>query len=714
MGRTYDERLIIQNLHKKGGLLGRLFLCLIFQNTRIMSSLFPSPTYFLIIITAGEIITDDSVTLKRSINVRNFILIFIIQGLCLTLSCKAQKDKHSSESRRAIKLFEEARGKYEYSKNEEAEKLLQQAIKEDNDFFEAHMMLANVLDDLGKNQDAIQHYKKAIEIQPDRFPPNYYNLAKDEMLTGAYSDAIIHLEKFFSYPKIHPETRKKAEKLLANARFADNAVKNPVEFEPRNLGKNVNSIYDEYYPALTSDEKKLIYTRRRPADKLSDVFGSKFEEDLYISSLSENIWSPSHPMPTPLNTHGNEGAHCVSPDGKNIFFVGCQRPEGLGSCDIYLSSQSGESWSVPVNLKTVNSESWDTQPTISANGNELIFISKRSGGLGGGDLWISRKDKSGEWMMPENMGNILNTPNEEAGPFLHPDGITLFFSSAGHPGMGGQDLYYSRRNPDGSWGKPVNLGYPINTVSDEERLSINAPGTHAYYSSTRPGGMGGKDIYMFDLPASLRPKPVTYLHGIITDIRDGKPVKAGIQVVDLATKELKGSAISDRVTGEYLVCLPSGGQYALNISAQGYLFYSGNYDLRKNPNPNENFEADVSLIPIRAGTPVVLQNIFFNTASWDLLPESETELDKLAEFIRSNPGIHMEISGHTDNQGKDQDNLTLSLKRAESVVNYLITKGIDKKYLLAKGYGESKPVAGNETEEGRRQNRRTEFVIFDK
>jgi outer membrane protein OmpA-like peptidoglycan-associated protein len=280
--------------------------------------------------------------------------------------------------------------------------------------------------------------------------------------------------------------------------------------------------------------------------------------------------------------------------------------------------------------------------------------------------------------------------------------------------MGGQDLYYSKRNSDGSWGVPVNLGYPINTGSEEEHLVVNAEGDKAYFSSGRPGGKGGKDIYMFELPESLRPRPVTYLSGTITDRVSGKPISASINIIDLSDGKTKAISISDKVSGQYMVCLPSGGSYALNVSSAGYLFYSGNYNLEHRLKPDGQFRADISLSPVQAGSSMILRNIFFKSGSWELLAESETELRELNDFLMLNKDLRIEIGGHTDNQGNDQDNLNLSLKRAEAVVNYLKSKGVEGVRLQAKGYGETKPVSDNSTEEGRQKNRRTEFLILEK
>jgi outer membrane protein OmpA-like peptidoglycan-associated protein len=241
---------------------------------------------------------------------------------------------------------------------------------------------------------------------------------------------------------------------------------------------------------------------------------------------------------------------------------------------------------------------------------------------------------------------------------------------------------------------------------------VNAQGNRAYYSSARPGGMGGKDLYYFELPATIRPKPVTYLKGIISSESDGKPLQAQVAVIDLNTGTQSAATISDKVNGEFLVCIPSGSSYALNVSAAGHLFYSGNYTLGPELGPEDRFEANIRLSPIVAGKPIVLKNIFFESGSSTLLPTSMAELDKLREFLEKNPTTNIEIAGHTDNVGSDVDNLKLSQARAQSVVDFLSARGIAPARLTAKGYGESKPLADNATPEGRTLNRRTEFSIL--
>ncbi len=647
-------------------------------------------------------------------NLRLFQKITYILSILICTSAYAQPQKYSSTNRKAINWFEEAKSNYEYKKDEDAYKILKKVVEEDPQFFEAWMLLADVSEILKKPEESIDAFKKAIVIQPQRFPPIYYNLAGVEMQLDQYEDAISNLEKFLLFPKISPEMRKKGERRLGNAKFAMVAIKTPVPFNPINMGEMINSVHSEYHPSLTVDEQTLIFTRMRPADAETEN-GSKVEEDFYFSIKDKNDWKPAISLGPPINTHSNEGAHSISPDGRYFFYTGCERKEGYGSCDLYVSEKQGNKWAAPVNFgPIVNSEKWDAQPTISADGQTLIFVSGRPGGKGLADLWVSQKAANGQWQTPQNIGDSLNTDLDEYGPFLHPDGKTLYFTSSGHPGMGGKDIFYSKKKADGKWSKPVNIGYPINTKADEVHMVVSADGKKGYFSSDREGGFGKRDLYYFDLYEGAQPQPVTFLRGKVRDKKTAAFMQAAFEIIDLSTGETRALSRSDKQSGEFLVSLPAGSNYALNVSAPGYLFYSENYKLGKSLKPTDVFEVDIQLNPIETGQSIVLKNIFFETGSFGLKNESQVELNKLVEFLSKNPTLVIEIGGHTDNVGNDQANMLLSENRAKSVVDFLVAKGIVTNRLQAKGYGETIPKGDNTTEKGREENRRTEFRIVKK
>ena len=621
--------------------------------------------------------------------------------------------EYSTTNKKAIRLFEEGLENYQFKKNDVAFTYLQKAIAEAPEFYEAQLTFADLCLDMNNFQEARKAYAAAARIKPDRFPPLYLRWAQADIAQLAFSDAAKHLDQFLAYPKISEENRKKANRLLRNARFAEIAILNPVEFSPENLGPEVNSIHNEYHPSITVDEQTLIYTRMRPSDGLTDNGGSKVEEDFFISTKEDGKWRNAIPAAAPLNSHGNEGAHSLSPDGRTIFFTACERPGGIGSCDLYVSERRGNAWSVPVNLgDAVNSATWDAQPTVSADGQTLVFVSRRSGGKGMSDLWCAERQANGIWGQAVNLGDSLNTDQDESGPFLHPDGQSLYFSSAGHPGMGGRDFFVSRKGADGKWGAPVNLGFPINTVSDESHMIISADGAFGYFSSDRPGGIGQKDIYRFALNESVRPAAVTFMKGIVQNGRKGAKLEARFEVIDVNSGKIMAIRTSDLHTGSFLVSLPAGSSYAVNVSAPGFLFFSENYTLSKSLKASDVFQANIDLTPIAAGEKIVLKNIFFASGSAKLEETSRTELKKLKDFLNANPTLRIEIGGHTDDVGADDSNLKLSQERANAVKVNLIEQGIAESRVTAKGYGETKPVASNSSEDGRKQNRRTEFLIL--
>jgi outer membrane protein OmpA-like peptidoglycan-associated protein len=339
-------------------------------------------------------------------------------------------------------------------------------------------------------------------------------------------------------------------------------------------------------------------------------------------------------------------------------------------------------------------------------------VSTRTGSIGGSDLWKSELKKDGEWSVPENLGPRINTPYDEQSPFIHPDNETLYFSSNGWTGLGNKDLFLSRKDASDNWQLPENLGYPINTFKEESSLTISTNGKTAFFASDKEGGFGGLDLYSFELAEKLRPKPVTYVKGMVVDKQTKKPLDAHIQMISVHHDELAFDDISDAETGEFLATMPAGKVFALNVAKEGYLFYSENFTLNKLNSYDKPFDILVPLQRIEPGSKVVLKNIFFDSNKYQLLPESKVELTQLLSFLNANPNVVIEISGHTDNVGDDGSNQALSENRAKSVLDYLLQHKISPSRLVAKGYGETAPVAGNETPEGRQSNRRTEFRVI--
>jgi outer membrane protein OmpA-like peptidoglycan-associated protein len=436
-------------------------------------------------------------------------------------------------------------------------------------------------------------------------------------------------------------------------------------------------------------------------------------EDFYMSKKNKaQNWFPAFNIGEPVNTTENEGAVTISADGQYLFFTGCNREGGYGSCDIYFSYLDGDTWTQPRNIGApINTNNWESQPSLSYDGKTLYFASNRPGGHGDMDLWMSKLE-NGKWGTPVNLGDKINTAQSEQSPYIHKDDQTLYFSSNGHIGMGDLDLFMASKQADGTWTYPKNLGYPINSNDDELALTLSGNGIDAYYASEMKGGKGGLDIYKFELPISARPQGISYVKGNIYNADNKRKLRAKVELIDLATGKPLVETYANRKTGEFLVCLPANKNYALNVAHDGYLFHSENFSLINSP-ASQPFLLDVPLKPIKAGQTVVLKNVFFDTDKFDLKEESRAELNKLVSLLQSNPLTKIEISGHTDNQGNKVKNIALSQNRAKAVMDFLVSKGIAKERLTAKGYADEQPISSNNDEAGRALNRRTEFKIVN-
>ncbi len=625
--------------------------------------------------------------------------LFIISLLLIKWSFAQEKPFTGSKNGRAEKIFNEALSNYNFQNYSEAISLCNKAINADNSYIDARMLLSDLYEKNEQEEKSQTIYNQLVLINPN-FPLSYLGLATYQFERAQYDSAFINIKKFVSFPDWYAK-KNIGLKLEKHIDFAVNAIKKPVPYKPINLGQNVNSIHDDYFPVLTADGQTLIFTRNL-GDRVSG------NEDFFISKQTNETFSLAKSLGYPINTDQNEGTASISADGQYIFFTFCS-PEN--SCDIQLSRLDGLNWSEPKNLgPPVNTRHWETQPSVSYNGKTVYFASERPGGFGGSDIWMTTYN-NGKWSPPSNLGPEINTDSEEQYPFIALDDKTLYFVSKGHPGMGGLDIFRSKRDANGRWQKPTNIGYPINTNKDEQSFSITSDGKNAFISSAKAGGFGGLDIYKFELYKEARPEQTGYIKGVVYDAVKKNKLSAKLELIDLSTNKTVIETYSNKLSGEFLMSLQGNRNYALNVSLQGYLFYSENFSLKDQSATNPLF-LDVPLIPIAAGAKVVLKNIFFETAKFDLKPESVTELDKLVQFLQTNPKLKVEIGGHTDNQGNKQNNMTLSNNRAKAVYDYLIEKKINPTQISYKGYAETQPIADNLTEINRSKNRRTEFKII--
>ena len=643
-------------------------------------------------------------------NHMKFQLIFLFL-LLFSIQVFSQGNYHTT-SKSAIKSFETALKYFDLRDDANALKNLKNAVKADPDFIEAYMMMAQIYKDKKEFKDAIYYFEKGLEINPKFNPPGYLVLADVEFNQGLYSEALNHAEKFLTLNDFKKVSREDALGFIENCRFALESYRNPVPFLPVNLGDSINSERNEYWPSLSLDESKLIITVLDPVNPILTSQNIKVQEDFYESvKLPDGSWASRKNIGEPLNTNDNEGAQTISADGRFLFFTACNREDGAGKCDIYLSVNENGMWSVPKNLGfPVNSSYSEKHPSISPDGRKLFFASDRPGSIGGLDIWVSERAGNDSWSFPVNLGEKINTPGNEQSPFIHPDNQSLYFSSEGHQNMGKGDIFISRLDSDSKWSQAKNLGYPINTWNNEVGLTVNAAGEMAYYASDRIKERG-LDIYEFALYAEARPVPVSYMKGRVYDARTWKGIEAVFQLIDLQSGNLVMESASAPGEGNFLVSLPAGHNYALNVSKPGYLFYSDNFSLAEIHKLADPFLKDVPLSPISEGEKVILKNVFYAFDSFEVQPESKTELNKIIDFLNLNPNVKIEISGHTDNIGNVQYNQSLSEKRAKAVVDYLAGNGIQINRLTYKGYGSSMPLESNETEEGQAINRRTELRI---
>lgn len=584
-------------------------------------------------------------------------------------------------------------------------KLLKDAVKIDTGFLDAYISIAGMYSELKNYQQSNTHYEKAKAVDSVYFID--YNLPYSINLAGAgeFDKALAAVNNFLTIPDIRPESRKAAEYRQKSYQFAMDYLRRndtaTYKFEPRNLGDSINSRVSEYYPTITLDGQQLIYTRRV----------NNFNEDFYGAERHSANWSSSKSLSGNINSNLNEGAQNISQDGQWLIFTGCNFPEGAGSCDLYISYNTNEGWSEPENLgRRINTDAWESAPGLSPDKRDLYFASNRAGGYGGIDIYVSRRLSNGLWGQPENLGPSVNTAGDESCPFIHADNQTLYFTSNGHLGFGGDDLFLVRRQPKNTWSKPENLGYPINTIEDEGSLVIAADGKTAYYASNRSDSKGGLDLYSFELRNDVRPAKTLWVKGKVFDKKTLKGLPSAVELTDLASQELLSKVQTDG-TGNYLVTLPIGKDYAFNVNRKGYLFFSGNFPFSQSA-PDSTYNIDIPLQPIEANATVILQNIFFDVNQFVLKPSSTIELDRIVELMKENPTLRIRITGHTDNTGKPADNLKLSNNRAQAVVRYLSSKGIETARLSFRGYGEQNPVAGNENELGRAKNRRTELTVI--
>lgn len=631
------------------------------------------------------------------------VLLFFL--LC-AFTLQAQRNP-GTKNKKAAEYFIQADNYRVRGQSDEALEYLQAAIDKDDEFYDAWLMMGLIYKSKGELVPAKESLETLLTLPRENQAPAYYELADLYIQLEEYDRALEMGNNFLALNPGNERRRTEAEQFVANAEFALANKARIAEFNPRPLPPEVNFFPMQYFPILTIDGQGIIYTRRLG-------ISMDYDEDLVISRKNERgQWMEPESLSENINSVGNEGTCTMSADGRRLIFTSCYGREGYGSCDLFISYRTGDTWSIPENLgAVVNGPNWESQPSLSADGRTLYFVSNRPGGIGNRDIWVTTLDDQGNWTPPMNLGDEINTPKEDVSPFIHPNNTTLYYASNGKTGFGGYDIYYTQRAGDG-WEAVQNFGAPVNTGEDQVSLFISSDGKQGYYSLEDKSDPAIKSkLFEFNVPQDMQfAARTSYVTGIVTDSETGEMLEAEIELYDIIKDNREAMVSSDPENGSYLIVLAEGSEYALYVSKEGYLFNSASFVFEE----GQDIKAvtrNIALDPIKKGSVSIMNNIFFETDKYALQDKSRTELDKVVRFLEQNEDVSIEISGHTDNVGEPAYNMTLSEKRAQAVFTYLLNSGIERDRLTAKGYGQTTPAFENDSPENRSKNRRIEFKIL--
>jgi len=616
---------------------------------------------------------------------------------------KAQTYNPENISGKAVKLYAKAVAQIADGNLKESIETLNKTIAADDNYLDAYLSLAGVYGEMKNYNNAIAIYEKA--FAKDSSYTNIYKLPYSINLAGAgkFVEALQQINIFLSIPNITVKSINAANYRKRNYEFGvDYQKKHPnnnYSFEPVNLGDSVNTERSEYYPTVSISDSLLVFTRM-----------SNTGENFVKSNFTNNHFAMAEIVEGSINNQALKGAATVSNDGEWLIFAGDFFEKGYGSYDLYISYSTPDGWSEPENLgDKINTPYWESAPSISPDSRTLYFSSDRPGGYGGRDLYMSTRLPNGKWSYAVNLGPTINTVGNELYPYIHADNQTLYYTSDGLPGYGKTDLFITRKTSLDEWSNPENLGFPINTIEDEGSICISSNGLTAYYAADKADSRGGLDLYKFDLREDIRPFKTLFVKGTVFDALTNKGIPCSVELVDNATKKTIMKITADEI-GKYFIPLPIGKDYTFIVNRKGYLYYSNLYELSKEKS-DSTYIKDIALQPVQLNATMVFKNVQFEKNAYNLLPVSTVELDKLVQLLTENPTIKLQINGHTDNTGNADDNLKLSTNRAKSVVDYLVSKSISATRLTYKGFGAIKPIADNNSEDGKAKNRRTEFVI---
>jgi outer membrane protein OmpA-like peptidoglycan-associated protein len=628
---------------------------------------------------------------------------------CLCLAAHLQAQQYSIGDKKAIALYQKGLEAQNQKNYKGALSYYNRALERDPSMAEALFGKGQLAELQADPASTYSFYDAAVKAAPNlpSIAYAFFYLGKANFDVGQFKKCLDLLGSFVRLAPKNAVLLRRAKKMIANAEFAQEAIKTPLKITPISLGKGVNVFHSQYFPSLTGDKEMLVFTGFNRSTQ---------DENLYVSYLKNLQWTYPTPISANINTSENEGTAAISADGRTLVFTACNSKTGFGSCDLYISYRTGNEWSKAINLgENINTREWESQPSLSADGSILYFVSDRRGGIGSRDIYVSHKNDQGQWQIAQNIGNEINTADDEISPFIHPNGITLFFASNGYPGLGGMDLYFADKTNE-HWSKPQNFGYPINTQRDQVSLFITADNRSGYYSLEQNQESDNRNslLYQFEIPAALakKIKKANIVKGVVSDAKTKKKLGAEIEVYNLKNNNLESKVRSDEQTGEYLNTLNEGGKYGLYVNKMGYFFKNLSLDYSEETDSTSK-TINISLEPLLSNSKEVLNNIYFDTNKYEIKPESKPELDELLRLLQMNPKMTIEISGHTDNVGSDAANVLLSKNRAKAIVDHLLTKGIPATRLRWVGYGKQQPAVENTTEANRAKNRRIEIKILN-
>ena len=627
-----------------------------------------------------------------------FFSFFFSFHLVFSQECYPEKNKDKKLVKKIEKLIEK---RSYYDAIDALQNTNQAAV-----FFE---LKAEILFRSGDFFNAETQALKAIELCTDNFPKAYYFLGEIAYKRKDYVNADIYLKKAINL-QIGDPYYSDAIMLYENAKILAQIINNPVKFNPQ-IVKGISTQDDEYLPIISPDQELSFFTRRSDKMSLQDITTTTIEEFVFSKKINGDF-EVGQALTYPFNLESNEGGASITIDNKILYYTKCIRDnKGYNNCDIYYVNRENGAWSnvqeFPKNISKI--DSWESQPTVSSDGKTIIFSSDRSGGYGKMDLYeISKVNDT--WTSAKNLGSTINSNENEKSPYLHTDGKTLFFASTNFPSLGGFDIFYSRKDSLGNWQKPINIGYPINTVADEISLFVSTDGNQAYFASNNLNGIGGWDIYSFGLYEGAKPERVLFLKGDLLDENQQIIEDVELEIKNLTTQEITTIKVD---AGTYVssLTLAKDDDVLITIKKEGFAFnstYISTEDTSFNSPSALNFEMQ----SLEQGKSFSIENIYFDNNSYELKRATNEILIEFAKYLEVNNTLIIEINGFTDNVGNQGDNQLLSENRAKAVRDLILLQGISEKRVFYNGFGESSPITSNDTEKGRGQNRRTEFKII--